>query len=343
MRFARVVVGGVRDAETAAEVDLGQFDAVLVAHLGQQLHHAAGGDLEAGHVEDLRADVGVDADEFETVEGEGPADGLGGLPVGQRDAELLVLVRGGDELVGVRLDADGHPDLYGLAPAEALRDVGDADDLLEGVEHDPADTGRDGPLDLVDGLVVAVEGDARGGHAGVQRGGQLAAGADIEVEPLLLEPAHDGAGEEGLACVEDVGAGSERVGPGAAAGPEVGLVEEVGRGAELLGQPGDSDPADGQSTVLVPGDRAGPDLLVQGVEVLGGGGVVALRHDVGVTGPGGVCGSAHRDALSGLSEVSGCADTEQGQATGQHRPGGLGEGEPGTVGGRGFLVPDGKR
>lgn len=33
----------------------------------------------------------------------------------------------------------------------------------------------------------------------------------------------------------------------------------------------------------------------------------------------------------------GCVDAEQGQATGQHRPGGFGEREPGTVGGRGFL------
>lgn len=33
----------------------------------------------------------------------------------------------------------------------------------------------------------------------------------------------------------------------------------------------------------------------------------------------------------------GCVDTEQGQATGQHRPGGFGKSEPGTVGGRGFL------
>jgi hypothetical protein len=33
-------------------------------------------------------------------------------------------------------------------------------------------------------------------------------------------------------------------------------------------------------------------------------------------------------------------DAEQGQAAGQHRPGGCGKGEPGTVGGRGFLLAD---
>lgn len=42
------------------------------------------------------------------------------------------------------------------------------------------------------------------------------------------------------------------------------------------------------------------------------------------------------------SEVDGCADAEQGQATGQHRPGGFGEREPGAVGGRGFLVAEGQ-
>lgn len=36
----------------------------------------------------------------------------------------------------------------------------------------------------------------------------------------------------------------------------------------------------------------------------------------------------------------GCVDAEQGEAAGQHRPGGFGEGEPGTVGGRGFLVAE---
>lgn len=38
----------------------------------------------------------------------------------------------------------------------------------------------------------------------------------------------------------------------------------------------------------------------------------------------------------------GCVDAEQGQATGQHRPGGFGEREPGAVGGRGFLRTAGK-
>lgn len=41
-----------------------------------------------------------------------------------------------------------------------------------------------------------------------------------------------------------------------------------------------------------------------------------------------------------LSNPFGCADAEHGEATGEHRPGGFGEREPGTMGGRGFLVAE---
>ena len=47
-----------------------------------------------------------------------PAYRLEGVAAGDREAELLVLVGGGDVLVGVRLDAGGHPDHH---PAGARR------------------------------------------------------------------------------------------------------------------------------------------------------------------------------------------------------------------------------
>ena len=215
-------------------------------------------------------------------------------PPASANAELLVLVGGGDELVGVRLDADGDADLHALPPAElaaamcATRTISWKESST--IRPTP---GLDGPLDLVRGLVVAVEGDALGGHAGRERGGQLAAGADVEVEPFLVQPAHDGAREERLAGVEDVGVGAEGAAPGPAARPEVGLVEDVGGRAELLGEPLDVDAADGDDAVRVAADGLGPDLGVEGVEVGGRGGVVALGQHVGVTGPGGVCGTAH--------------------------------------------------
>lgn len=174
VRLAGVVVTGVRDAEPAPEVDLGQLDAVLVPDVLEQSHDPVRGDLEPRHVEDLGPDVRVDPDDLEPVQLQGPPHGLRRLPAGQRDTELLVLVGGGDELVRVRLDPDGDPDLHPLPLAERLGDVGHPHDLLEGVEHDPPDPGPDGTLDLLRRLVVAVEGDPLGGHPGGEGGGELA-------------------------------------------------------------------------------------------------------------------------------------------------------------------------
>lgn len=243
---------------------------------------------------------------------------------------------GGDELMGVGLDAHGHADLDALALAEALGDVGDADDLLEGVENDAPDPDVDGPPNLLFRLVVAVEGDALGGHSGGEGGGELGAGADVEVEPFFVKPPNDGTREESLPGIENIRILTESIGPGAAAGAEVGFVEEIGGGAELLGERGDIESGDGGDSVAVPSDGLRPDLRIKEVEVGGRGRVVPFGKDVGVTGPGGVCGTAH--AVSQLSQVFGYANAEQGQATGQHRPDGFGEREPGTVGGQGFLV-----
>ena len=55
------------------------------------------------------------------------------------------------------------------------------------------------------------------------------------------------------------------------------------------------------------------------------------------------CPGMHRQGLPvrhRSSQVFGGADAEQGQAACEHRPGGFGEGEPGAVGGRGFLVAE---
>ena len=66
---------------------------------------------------------------------------------------------------------------------------------------------------------------------------QLAAGADVEGEPVLGQPARDGRAEERLAGVEDVVAG-EGVAEGAGPGAEVVLVEDVRRRAVLADQLG---------------------------------------------------------------------------------------------------------
>ena len=82
--------------------------AVLAVQLREEADDAVRGDLEALGVEDLAADVAVQPDQRQRAGLEHPPDRLGRVarrPARDREAELLVLVRGRDELVGVRLDA----------------------------------------------------------------------------------------------------------------------------------------------------------------------------------------------------------------------------------------------
>ena len=128
------------------------------------------------------------------------AYGLERVAAGDREAELLVLVGGGDVLVRVGLDAGGDPHHHAHRPAELGGDVGEPPDLVEGVHDDPAHAELDGALELAEGLVVAVEADALHREPGPLRDGQLAARADVEREPLLREPPGDGGAEERLAA-----------------------------------------------------------------------------------------------------------------------------------------------
>lgn len=316
MRLARIVVRGVRDAEAAAQIDLGQLDAVLVAYLGQQLHHPAGRDLESRHIENLRPDVAVNSDELQAIQLQRTAHGLRRLSAGQRDTELLVLVRGRDEFMGMRLDTDRDPDLHPLPLAEPLRDMRDPHHFLERVEHDPPDARLHGPGDFLGALVVPVQRDPLGRHSGRQRRGQLAPGTDIEVQPLLMQPPHNGPGQKSLPGVEHIGVRAESVLPGPAARPEIVLVQEIRRGTEFLGERGDIQPADGDHTVGVAPDRTGPHPRVEGVQVGGRPGVMPFGQHIGVPGPCGVRGTAH-DSGDPLKIVQRCSGAEM---PSRHRP-----------------------
>ena len=161
---------------------------VLGDDLPEQPDHPVRGDLEPGRVEDLRADVRVQADQRAARAARHPADRLGGVPAGEREAELLVLVRGGDELVGVRLDADGDPDHH-RAPGRPSR----------ARQARPAWRSRGtsrrrwrrcrrlhGQRQLGVGLVGAVQRDPAGREAGAQCQPQLAGRAHVQGQPLVV-------------------------------------------------------------------------------------------------------------------------------------------------------------
>ena len=266
----RVVLVGVGDAEAAAEVHRGHLGqrrrAVLVAHLGQQAHHPVRGDLEAVGVEDLRADVAVQADQLERARVEHAADSLRGVPRGQRETELLVLVGGRDELVRVRLDADGDADQHRLDDVVARRDVGEAGDLVVGVEDDRADARGDRGLQLVDRLVVAVEGDPLRREVGAQGHGEFADAAHVQAQPLLGHPARDLDGEERLGRVVHQRRVVEGLGVVGAARLEVGFVHNEQRRAVLVGQLAHVHRGDPDDPVVRAESVARPDFCRKLVE-----------------------------------------------------------------------------
>ena len=123
------------------------------------------------------------------------------VAAGEREAELLVLVRGGDELVGVRLDADGHADQH------VLHHAGRTGDRLEPVDLDrasrrPRARHRHATAASSSGPTCCCRaGDSLGREAGAQRDRQFAAGAHVEREALVPHPARDLAAQERLGRV----------------------------------------------------------------------------------------------------------------------------------------------
>ena len=109
-RRGRRVGAGVGDAEAATKIQLTQLNACLSREIGVQPQGTPCRDLEPLSVEDLRADVGVDTDQIKPrmlVAGEQRG---GSDATGDREAELLILMRRGDVFMGVRLDPGGRPD-----------------------------------------------------------------------------------------------------------------------------------------------------------------------------------------------------------------------------------------
>ena len=325
----RILAVGVRHRVAAAQIDLGQRVGVGgVEGLAQQ-HHALGRLHERVRVVDLRADMRVDADQFQIVamredvlehgqrrtvghglhrRGERPVGGVdvfgaqvvrvadvvaqrpgGGcdadVRAGRRDAvevvedsqyrrvgagrqqrhaELLVLVRGGDELVAARVDAGGHAQHDAGAFAEPAGDGGDAGRLVRGVDHDLGEALFDGERDLLVRLVVAVQHQAASGGAGGERDAHLAHRAGVHQHARLGDDPDHFLGQERLAGEADMRGGVvERVGRGAhepagAGGHFVG-VDEVQRRAELIEQARCGAPMEGQFAVGVERRGLGPD------------------------------------------------------------------------------------
>ena len=112
----------------------------------------------------------------------------------------------------MRLDAHRHPHQYVLHDARRTGDLVEPLDLGHRVQHDVADPGLCRSGQLIDGFVVAVQGDSLGREVGVQRDGELAAAAYVQRQAFLVDPARHLGAQERLGRVADVLAAAESVG-----------------------------------------------------------------------------------------------------------------------------------
>ena len=189
----------VGHAEAAAHDELGQTE--RGEEPAQHLRRL----FERRHVEDLAPDVGVHADQLDRGQQLEGGHRLGRRARRHREAELGVLSAGADELVGVGLDAGRDPDQDGRAArrgaeGESSRRPSRAISSKESTTMRPTPHSR-AVGQLLFRLVVAVEDQLVGRHAGGEGDVELTPRRHIEVHALLMGQAGHGATEERLGGV----------------------------------------------------------------------------------------------------------------------------------------------
>jgi hypothetical protein len=167
----------------------------------------------------------------------------------------------------------------------------EAGDLVERVEHHPADARLHGRDQLVERLVVAVHRDPLRRETGAHRDRQLTAARDVEAQALLGDPAGHLGAQERLGRIVHR-ARPEGGGELGRAGAEVGLVDHEERGAVPLREVAYVDARDLQRAALtaagVPRPHRGRELVEAcGIERTGTRGLRRDR-DAGVQRAGGM-------------------------------------------------------
>ena len=175
---------------------------------GVQAEHPAGRDLEAGvsKICEPMWRVQADAARARSRASDPARPPRGASPLGEREAELLVLVRGRDVLVRVRLDADGdaHQHAAPRTPsrrrASASRSISSKESTT--IRPTPASSAR---LDL--GVATCCCRASRSAAPGTPARSATASSPPVQtsrLQPLLGHPARDRRAQERLAGVVDV-------------------------------------------------------------------------------------------------------------------------------------------
>ena len=176
------------------------------------------------------------------------------------EAELAVQHAGGGEAVRVRVYGRRDPDEYGLRASGCSCGLVQQAQFVEAVDDEVADPPRDGLLDLVRRLVVAVEVHGREVDPRSAEHGYLPARHDVEPQAEPRDVARERHVDERLAGVDDAAvgvAGAEGVEETLSLVAERRLVEDVERRAELAGERRNVAAADLEVAVAVDGGGDG--------------------------------------------------------------------------------------
>ncbi len=149
--------------------------------------------------------------------------------------------------------------MTGATTPSVSGDALDLVDLVHRVDEDAVDAGLEGEADFRVGLIVAVQANPRGVHAGAQGEAQFAERGGVDTQALGRDQACDVGAQEGLAGVEGVAAAHAVAVPellGHRAGPHAGAaahgldVEHEGGRAEVGGDAGQVDASHAQHAAL---------------------------------------------------------------------------------------------
>ena len=300
---------GVADAVAATQIQLRQGHAQVTVEAVHELQGGSSRLLEAFRLKNLRTNMAVNTAEIQGIgriqnRGSQSRVRIGRLntPVlqlllfqtGERGgaglqghAELLVLVRGRNGLVGRGMhtggDANQHRNrgvrllalchtLGGKLGVHALNEL----ELVHRVNHHTTQAVADRAGNLSLRLVVTVQGDVRTRHLRAQSQRQLTTGGGIQAQALLGRPTRHSGGQERLTGVVDahlravLGESLFKSGAvGAGAGAEGRLGEDVLRGFVLSNQVADGHAVNAELALLIAGEGVSPDGAGQGLGVLG--------------------------------------------------------------------------
>ena len=191
----RLVVVAIGNAEAAAEIDMVD-DMAIGPEVPDKAHEALDRGIVGFESGDLAADMHVDAGDQDARQLGGA--GIDGAGLGDRNAELVLGLAGGDLLVGlgvdVGIDAQRHARRAALGAGALRQEL----QFRLGLDVEAQNVLVEGIVDLAHELADAREHDLAGGHAGGTRTAQLTLRDHVHAGSELGEQAQDGKVRVGL-------------------------------------------------------------------------------------------------------------------------------------------------